>query len=859
MQMHSTTSAKKIISIVLTLSILFSMMATVLPYATAAELSESEYQISNFGDWYYYYGRTNSELLTDAFDMSALNGWTYAQTMIGFGSGPSGHTLRTTIPSGIDPSQRGSPLHTWVYLKKTFELPEDFNVDDISDVSGIHVIDDALVIFINGIEVYRYNSAPRGININMNDPIDWGVYMGYNTEELERSFDINSDYNDRECGPSGLGDGNIVHDAASLTNLMTALKPGTNVITCALGQRDSASSDIFFDLQMSITINGNTNEPIIVPMAVSYLTLSPGTDATQLNFSWHTATQTNSPVVRIWKQDGVTMEFTGTSSTSTSTLSSMYYNRVTVTGLETNTAYTYQLGDGNDNWSVEYNTKTSTPDSFSYIVFGDPQVSSQTYGNNWKNTLELALSVNPNVAFMASTGDNVDSNTKAQYDYFFTPKEIFSYLPLAICMGNHEGSGTTPHAFYNPPNADSAQNYWYRYGDALFMVWNCVTGNEASMDAFLSSAIEANPDATWKILNFHYDVYGQGSSHALSDGKNYRDRYVQVIDRFDIDIVFNGHDHSYSRSYPMKWSGSSSTSNTQGMQPETFGPNGESINPTGTVYFSLNSASGQKYYNLVAKQEYTAVMQQANRPHFSIVDITTNSFICTTYQVNADNSLTLIDSYTIIKPTTALNAVVALSGVETVVAGSDAAYTVSVGGVSKLATVTLQFEVDGAYFTGKSFTGLNGFDVLGGVEWTLFGDDVWLGRVTLVNLDGGVSNVDVLDIFEMVFSSNSELLGTTDVRLVDVVLSGYDDANTAIYIDSVITPDLVQTTLEQYFSVFDVNRDGVVDQLDLTAAQLFFMTQEGDDTWSAAKFADVNNDGIVDIEDLIIILNNIAW
>jgi len=178
---------------------------------------------------------------------------------------------------------------------------------------------------------------------------------------------------------------------------------------------------------------------------------------------------------------------------------------------------------------------------------------------------------------------------------------------------------------------------------------------------------------------------------------------------------------------------------------------------------------------------------------------------------------------------------------------------------SKLATVTLQFEVDSAYFSGKSFTGLNGFDVLGDVTWTQT-DDVWTGRVTLVNFDGGVSSAaGALDIFEMVFASNSKLLGTTDVRLADAVLSGYDDATAAVYIDSLIATGLVQTVIGQYFSRYDVNCDGVVDQLDLTAAQLFFMAKEGDANWNAAKAADVNGDGRVDIEDLILILKNITW
>ena len=57
-------------------------------------------------------------------------------------------------------------------------------------------------------------------------------------------------------------------------------------------------------------------------------------------------------------------------------------------------------------------------------------------------------------------------------------------------------------------------------------------------------------------------------------------------------------------------------------------------------------------------------------------------------------------------------AVVALSGDAGIVAGNDATYTVSVSNVNKLATVTLWFEVDGTYFAGKSFKGLNDFDIM---------------------------------------------------------------------------------------------------------------------------------------------------
>ena len=393
-------------------------------------------------------------------------------------------------------------------------------------------------------------------------------------------------------------------------------------------------------------------EPLPATLNVSYLTLAPGSDATQLTFSWHTSARADNPSVRIWRDGGEAVEFTGTSSSSTSSISAMYYNGVTVTALEADTVYTYQVSDGTGNWSAAYTTKTGNPDAFSYIIVGDPQIGSSNVTadtNAWVNAMNLMAHNFPNAAFLAGTGDQIEtSGTLSHYTGFFSPTQMTS-LPFASVMGNHEGSGEATRTFYNPPNADSVQNHWYRYGDTLFLVWNCTTGSPSGMRTFINNSISANPDAKWIILSFHYDVYGQGSSHALSDGKTYRDQYVTVIDEFDIDVVFNGHDHSYNRTYPMKWSGSSGTSSTAGRQLETFGSNGESINPTGTVYFSLNSSTGSKYYSLITQQYYTAKQQQANRPHFSVVDMTANSFTCTTYQIEANNSLTLIDTYTIVK------------------------------------------------------------------------------------------------------------------------------------------------------------------------------------------------------------------
>ncbi|MCL2689578.1 MAG: hypothetical protein FWE57_07010 [Chitinispirillia bacterium] len=221
---------------------------------------------SEFGDSYYHYGRTNAEFHPEAFNMSALTGWTLSPTAVGYGTAMSSAqlTLATTLADGPGAAQAGttSARHTWFYFKKAFSLPNDIVVDDVLNAAGSHRIDDALIIYINGIEVYRYNAGGTGgdniangaSNVVIGAPINWAAYTGYNTNATTRPFNINSDYSNRETGFPNVGSDPavILLDAASLTNLKSALKPGANVITCLVGQNASASSDIWFDLELSI-------------------------------------------------------------------------------------------------------------------------------------------------------------------------------------------------------------------------------------------------------------------------------------------------------------------------------------------------------------------------------------------------------------------------------------------------------------------------------------------------------------------------------------------------------------------------------------------------------------------------------
>ncbi len=346
-----------------------------------------------------------------------------------------------------------------------------------------------------------------------------------------------------------------------------------------------------------------------------------------------------------------------------------YSSKVTVGGLSANTSYTYRVGDGTT-WSKTYTFQTEDPkNGFSFAAFGDPQIGAS--GNpdkdkiGWANTLSKVYARDPKLNFLFTMGDQVNdydhlSSQQKEYDNFFNPDFTKDYLQdhlLAAFSGNHDFQMGKYYSFhYNQPNlstlgqtttngvADSNGDYWFRYGNSLFMQ---LEGNNfydtAAHDSFLQQAISANPTAKWKVVSFHQAPYSEanhdGATTSDDDVMFMRKNWTKLMDKYGVDIVLNGHDHYYTRSYQMYGGSPVSTAKTDKV-----------TNPKGTVYFTLDSGSGSKYYkyNTTADHSFSAFGWQNNTPTYTYAKVTDKAFTLTTYATNSDKP---IDTYTITKTT----------------------------------------------------------------------------------------------------------------------------------------------------------------------------------------------------------------
>lgn len=404
----------------------------------------------------------------------------------------------------------------------------------------------------------------------------------------------------------------------------------------------------------------------------SRIILTPGKTAKDLGFAWYSQKK-GEPAVKIGKKEDLSdaQEFKGTATEINRSNQKNTYkasNKVTVEGLfEENTTYYYSYTDDvkNPNWSEvqSYTTKKTT--NFQTILVGDPQIGasgSQGQGTaddiniavdtfNWNKTLEQAKITAPNASFILSAGDQIDyagtdssdgKNVRESEYAGFTYPALLRMLPLATTIGNHESKGTDYKYHYNNPNSEdglgstnSGSDYYFSYGNVLFISLNSNNRNTVEHRELLKKAVESNPDAKWKVVMFHHDIYGSGQPHSDTDGANLRALFAPLMDEFSIDMCLTGHDHSYARSYLM-------ADGTAIQYDDSV-----AINPEGTLYIAAGSASGSKFYKLATtKQYYIAERSNTQIPTFSTIDFSDESIVIKTYDYNGNK---YADDYTLYK------------------------------------------------------------------------------------------------------------------------------------------------------------------------------------------------------------------
>ena len=183
----------------------------------------------------------------------------------------------------------------------------------------------------------------------------------------------------------------------------------------------------------------------------------------------------------------------------------------------------------------------------------------------------------------------------------------------------------------NGPDGLKGQVYSYSIGNADFFVLDSQEDEESpkygdilnAQAAWLDKALAASK-ADFKLAFFHKTPYYNKAARA---NEKLKAAFCPVLEKYHVDIVFNGHDHGLSRTYPVKG--------------DTFFPNPKD----GTVYY-VTGRSGNKYYNDLTNKFWNAFFYDPqDQPVYLLVDIEGKTLTVTAKKADG----TVVDTYVIDK------------------------------------------------------------------------------------------------------------------------------------------------------------------------------------------------------------------
>jgi UDP-2,3-diacylglucosamine pyrophosphatase LpxH len=285
---------------------------------------------------------------------------------------------------------------------------------------------------------------------------------------------------------------------------------------------------------------------------------------------------------------------------------------VTLTDLEPMTRYSYSVKTEVASSAVYFFTtgpSAASPVPFKFLVFGDSQSGDPLKPDYsvWQDTVSVAYARNPDARFLMNIGDLVEVGQSIVHwnNWLSAAQDVIAHIPEMPVQGNHETYVDANEkrtvrptyltsqfrVFANGPEGLCGQTYSFDHGDAHMVVVDSQEDEEAKIAGpvlpkqavWLASDLEHSAK-TWKLVFFHKTPF---YNKAVRANELLKSAIGSVCESHSVDLVFNGHDHGLSRTYPIK-------NNRLMSRPAD-----------GTVYY-VAGRSGAKTYNDLTRKVWDA-------------------------------------------------------------------------------------------------------------------------------------------------------------------------------------------------------------------------------------------------------------
>jgi acid phosphatase type 7 len=310
----------------------------------------------------------------------------------------------------------------------------------------------------------------------------------------------------------------------------------------------------------------------------------------------------------------------------------VYQHSIIFKSLKPETLYAYRVGDG-EHWSEwnQFKTASQNRKPFKFVNFGDPQNDVKSLCSR---IFRAAYKKAPDASFWHFVGDIVNhgDNDEEWGELYYAFGWIPRVTPMILLPGNHgyikkkvngEEIREINHLWRpqftlpeNGPDGLEESVYFLDYQGVRFVMLN---GNEKQKEQaeWLDKILARNPQP-WTIVSIHQPFYSTAKDR---DNVHLRELFIPIFDKYSVDLVLQGHDHTYGRTYKLK----------NGIKVDD--------NEKGTVY--VVSVSGPKIYSINQKSKDLMVKIGAGRQLFQVISIEQNRLKYESYTVTGQ----LYDSF----------------------------------------------------------------------------------------------------------------------------------------------------------------------------------------------------------------------
>lgn len=281
-----------------------------------------------------------------------------------------------------------------------------------------------------------------------------------------------------------------------------------------------------------------------------------GDPATSQAVTWRTDTRVKSGKAQIMpaphgtEAPAAVRDVSAVTTVFSNRLWTVHQHAVEFKDLAPNTLYAYRVGDGG-NWSewFQFRTASAKAEPFSFLYFGDVQGGVRAL---WPRVLREAFKAAPDARFLVFAGDLVeDGNTERHWGEFFKAGDwLYAMTPLVASVGNHDYRGPAPDTYWRAqftfpehgPEGVEEYAYYIDYQGLRIISLNSMV-KVPDQARWLEKVLAENPNP-WTVLIFHYPMFANITGR---DSVHNREQWKPVIDKYKVDLVLTGHDHTYSR------------------------------------------------------------------------------------------------------------------------------------------------------------------------------------------------------------------------------------------------------------------------------------------------------------------------